>query len=195
MQGIRKVMAWLVVPFTAAVIGVMYLTSAPAHALATPIFDYVGPISSQSAPNECLDVANAFGQEASNLSMQIWTCGGGNNHYADEIFAYDSANQELVYVDASGKTDTCVIPSSSPTYNRLITGDCASAVGSVWRQTAVSGSGYKYVQFHFGSLTGPVMDIKGNGTTSGTPVGSFSNTGGTNQQWHTVQQPGVAAQF
>lgn len=174
----RKLAQAALVVIAVAGIGVA-LTMIPARAASA---SYTGPVFAGNSTTQCLDVANAAGVGTSGLKMQTWTCGA--NRFQDQVFFFDGTHGLLEYIGSNGSTE-CVVESGATPYNQLELGSCPAT--SNVTLTLVTGG----VQFKFAD--GNVMDIKGNGTTDGTPVGAFGPNGAANQIFHILQNPGSAA--
>lgn len=171
-----------VIAAAAAALAGLALSAGPAHA--TPAgADYTGPVYAMAA-GQCLDVAGAFGTGTSGLKLQTWACGA--DRFLDQVFRYDHLTGRLSYVGRNGALE-CVVPSGSPGYNVLQLGSCTGAPAVVLDLQA------GFAQFGFATSPATVMDVKGNGTASGTPVGVFGPNGGANQRWHVIQNPDLPA--
>lgn len=122
---------------------------------------------------KCLDVAGVFGK-AENAPLQIWTCGAAGG--ADQQFTYDAGKHTLVYDDTAKADDFCVTEVSFKGRAAI------EACGTAGADQAVTFSGGRY-RF----ADGTVLDVKGFGKASGTPVLTWPFNGGVNQDWSLPQ--------
>lgn len=168
MQGIRKAMAWLVVPFTAAVIGIAALASSPAQAATQS-----GQIESLQNPAQCLDNSN-FGWHVGN-TLQMWSCGASGGQ--DQQFTYDNST-ELLHANqpATAQDQTTKFCVDSSTQGAALTIQACNA-SDLNQQVIVFDNVYEFLN------SGLVIDARGRSVANGSVVQGWLLNDGKNQQY------------
>lgn len=181
MQGIRKAMAWIVVPFTAAIIGMAVLASSPAHA-ATPSGQ--PEVTSVQNSAQCLD-NSGFNFTAGN-PIQVWACGAANGRDQDIKFVPLSSDPNgfegnLTVTDPQNSSVPVMCIASGAFKGDPFT---LQACGKSSDQVVI-----KFDNMLEFPATGFVMDAKGRSVANGTPVQNWPVNAGLNQQWNVTAAP------